>query len=341
MENKNNDQIDVVETDFHHYAQFDFDHNKSVFTHHLWIDSFSNSNTKKIYLLIRDKKKVFAKIAGLHIKNSHLYGDELFFYSSPQFEAHNGFDNKKLFNALLNYAKRNKFNRLVVSSYDCWHNCIEPMPEVYLNHREDYVFDLTLTEPHQIHNTRFKKNYKKALRVHPSLVENSNDEGLTNLINLLRTTHNIRLKKNYDDYKLFYMPHTNEQQLRHILDNQLGKIYEVRVDNQVHAVALNLESNNSVFALFMAYNEFAYKNGLAAFFIYNLIDLYRSKGFTRYNFGGIPEGKDNQGIRVFKESIGTRAVQLNGMTTNFLQYPHKLMNPTLNLIRHLKRVVSQ
>lgn len=331
--------IEVYELDATAYSQLNFHCNSSVFTHHKWIESFSEIDKKNIYLCIKHKDTVIAKIAGLGIARPAPFGNELFFFSGPQFIKQNGHDCEHLLQALLKYAKSNSFNRLVISSYDNWQNCIKPIKGGYLNHREDYVFDLTLPDPHLAHNTRFKKNYKKALRVHPKLVENSHEEGLSNLIKLLKTTQNIRRKKKYNDYELFYMPHTNEQQLRHIIKNQLGKIYEIRTDNQVHAVAMNLETNNSVFALFMAYDEFAYKNGLAAFFIHNLIDHYKQKGFTRYNFGGIPKGKDSHGIRIFKESIGTQPVQLNGLTTNFLQYPHKLMNPALHLLRCIRKLL--
>lgn len=244
---------------------------------------------------------------------------------------------RQVLESILSYAKQNYYNRLVISSYDNWQNLIEAIPESYLNQREDYVFDLTLPNPHLIHSSRFKKNYKKSLLTHPQVVENSTSEGISNLLHLLKTTHHIRLSK-YSDYDVFYLPHTNEHQLQKLIDNKMGRVYEIRVENQVHGIALNLEANHSVFALFMAYDEFAYKNGLAAYFFYQLIDRYKNEGFTRFNLGGIPKGKENSGIKVFKESIGAQSIRLNGLTTNFLLYPQKILNPILHLVRMMKKL---
>ncbi len=278
-----------------------------------------------------------AKISGLLVQRAWWRGKELYFYSAPQLSDPTNADIRQILISILTYAKIHGYNRLVISSYDNWHNTLEAIPEVYLNQREEYVFDLNLPDPHLAHNTRFKRNYKKAIRIHPTLVENSTEEGLSNLLHLLKTTHHIRLKKNYSDYKLFYLPYTDEHQLRKLIENKLGRIYEIRVENQVHAIHFNLEANHSVFALFMAYDEFAYQNGLAAYIIHTLTDHYQAKGFTRYNFGGISKEKNDQGLRIFKESIGAKAVELNGLTTNFLQYPHKLLNPILNFMRGIKK----
>lgn len=329
--------IEVSELDASSYSQLHSFGNQSVFTHHKWIESFSDQNKKKVFLCLKHGNTVIAKIAGLKIQKRAPLGNELFFYSGPRIISQNGYDNRDLIGALLNYAKENKYHRLVVSSYDNWHNCIAQIPEAYLNNRQDYIFDITDQNPHQSHNNQFKKNYKKSLRVNPILIENSTEEGLSNLIKLLRITHSIRMKKKCDNYNFYYMPHTNEEQLRQIIKNQLAKIYEVRVDDTTHVIALNLEDNNSVLGLFMANDEFAYKNGLVAYFIHHMIDQYHAKGFTRYNFGGIPKGKKNEGLRTFKESIGAKPLKLNGITTNFLQYPHKLANPVLHLIRCIRK----
>lgn len=333
--------IEIIQTDRQMYNQLFFEHNQSLFTHHLWIESAQNAHIDPVYLIIRQNNQPIAKTAGLKVHHSVLRGKELYFYSAPQVETSAAFLMPQIIVSLFDFAKKQRYNRLVIASYD---NCsirIGKCRGIYPNRREDYIFDLAHPNPHELHDTRFKKNYKKSLRVNPILVENSNAEGVTNLIRLLKTTHQIRLKKRYDDYDSFYLPYTNEQVVRQAVSLQLGKIYEIRVDNQTHAVAMNLEANQSVFALFMAYDEFAYKNGLAAFFIHSLIDQYQEKGFTRYNFGGVPKGKESQGIKLFKESFGAQASKLDGLTTNFLQYPHKLLNPMLDVIRLIRKKLSE
>ena len=151
MINTGDRATETIQTNFQDYSQIILPYNQSLFTHHHWIESISGHNAKPIYLLIKKKDELVAKIAGLSVQRSWWRRKELYFYSAPQLSDPTNPDIRQILTSILTYAKTHGYNRLVISSYDNRHNTLEAIPEVYLNQRQEYVFDLNQPDPHLAH----------------------------------------------------------------------------------------------------------------------------------------------------------------------------------------------
>lgn len=329
--------IIIEETDLDTFKNLESNNNQSVFMHPLWLQSFKTKNKVAVYLLIKSNDTIIGKLAGVSVRTNPLIGKELYFYTAPTYINNNRLEEDKFAQSLIKFARSKGYNRLMMSSYDNWAGNEIKATGAYPSLREEYVLDLTTDNPHARHHKKFINNYKRGLRVNADIVENSNKEGLSNLMRLLGSTQKIRLEKKGDDYDFLYMPYINEEYILNLLNSGLAKIHEVRHDGTVIAASMDIVSKDSVYGLFMAFDEFSYKNGISAFFAYRMIDIYSQSGIARYNFGGVPQGKVHQGIRAYKESIGAHSVMQHGFTTNFLQFPYTIFNPLLNIARRIKK----
>lgn len=110
----------------------------------------------------------------------------------------------------------------------------------------------------------------------------------------------------------------------------------------------NIEVGSNVYMLLKGTDDYGYKNGLSSHLSHYLTQKYIKEGKSVYNQGGRPQGKDGDGLSIFKKSMGAREVTVYGATTNYITYPYKLLNPILNLgrllpdvqlVKYLKRLI--
>ena len=303
----------------------------SIFLSSSWIESIAASEQESLYIDFILNNDVVAKISGLILSKSS--GKQLYFYASPALK---NFDQEifnSCFDALHDFAEKNKYTRIIVGSYDNDHSQQYTGKNYFLTERVEFV--VPLHENIELLNItkRFKRNVKKAQKLKPELRSSVSSDDFNTLMNLLSSTKKIRLKKYREDYDPFYLPEMTENSLKKLLSLGLARMHYTFVQDSIDCMEFNLETENGVYMLLKGTSEFGYKNGLPSFLSYNLINNYGKKGIRYYNQGGRISTDPEDGLTVYKKSMGAEEIPVYGATTNFLTYPYKLLNPLLNLGR--------
>ena len=329
-------KVVLLKTDKNKWEKDLNSYNHSIFISGNWIESVTNSEYKPIFIDFLLGNEVIAKIAGLILQQPHSKRKQLYFYASPAMKSFNQDTYNLCFDTLYDYAKNNNYNRIIVASYDNYHSYKYTGNKYFLTERVEFVVPLQDLDKIKS-NTRFKRNVKKGQKLNPSIGSSRSTEYFNILLNLLNSTKNIRLKKHNDDYDPFYLNGMTEDSLKKLLTSGLAKIYFTTVNGSIDCMEFNLETRNGVYMLLKGTSEFGYKNGFPSFLSYNLIKDYSAKGLKYYNQGGRISTDPQDGLTVYKKSMGAEEITVYGATTNFLIYPYKLLNPLLNIGRKLPR----
>jgi hypothetical protein len=205
------------------------------------------------------------------------------------------------------------------------------------SYRVEYAVRLKDNNPEKDFHCGFLKNVKKAGKKNTIICSDSSERMVNVLLNLLGTTYKIRLTKGHKKYNFLYVPFFDESSLMKVIKSGLGKIYYTLNDGEIHCIQLNLEIDNQSYALFMGVDSYGYQNGMPSFMDFSLIKLLRDKGFNYYNLGGLPAGKDIDGISYYKMSLGAHKIMITGGSTNFLKFPQKILNPLMAVGRALPK----
>jgi lipid II:glycine glycyltransferase (peptidoglycan interpeptide bridge formation enzyme) len=127
----------------------------------------------------------------------------------------------------------------------------------------------------------------------------------------------------------------SRKSLEKLINKGIAKIFTIQSGEVIHSIEMTLEYNNQAYMLLKATDNFGYKKGLSTLLNVKVIDAYKKKGFSYYNLGGRPPEKDGDGLALYKTRLGGKPCQTYGATTNFIQYPQKMLNPLLNIGRAL------
>jgi hypothetical protein len=307
----------------------------SLFMTHEWVEAVSSDNRFPVFLNFTIKGKVIGKLAGLWIKLGRLKGDQLFFYAGPALKKANQDLWDGCCQAILDFARQNRVQRILMGSYDQPTDMACQVPGFHTNERFEYVVNLQPETGEISFSQNLKRNVKKAKKLQATLV-NGNDPGLLGrLVELLNNTLEQRVSKYGKEYDPFYLPHLNEASLQRLIESKAGKFYRAILDGDVvsHSVLFNLEARGRAFNLLVGSDELSYQYGLAALADYELVHLYQSAGFRFYNLGGGTGDAGSAGLERSKQSKGAEKMMVYGATTNYLCYPHRLINPLLNIGR--------
>lgn len=308
----------------------------SLFLLPKWLEALKNEANRPVFFDFKKDGAVVAKLAGLMCQYGGFRGKQLYFYASPAFSDDTLFCFNLCHSALREWARQNGVSRIIIGSYDQQYENVCAAEGFYPTYRYEYIVAFGNSELPKF-STGFKKNFKKAEKLGATFHQDNTSEMLDKMLDLLGYTRDLRTMKYGRDYDPFYLKGLNEKVLQRLLDNGLGKLYYAKVDGDVSSVQYNIESGGKVYGLLMGSDGFAYKNGLPSFVDYNLICLYNRNGFTYYNPGGGPVDEGGSGIEQYKKSMGGVKFVFAGSTTNFLTYPHKLLNPLLRFGRLLPK----
>jgi hypothetical protein len=311
----------------------------SLFMTPEWVEAVTSDNKLPVFLSFVKNGHVVGKLAGLCVKQGKLRGDQFFFYTIPCLKK----PNQNLLNdccsGLLDFARGKGVQRVIMGSYDQPTGLICTVPGFYPNERYEYVVDLQPESGDVSFSQNLKRNVKKAKKLNAVLVNGDTSQMIQRLVELLSNTLEKRATKYGKEYNPFYLPYMNETSLQRLLDLKVGKIYMVKLegDEVPHSVLFNLEAGGRVFNLLVGSDDLAYQYGLAALADFELIHKYKEIGFRSYNLGGGTGDAGSAGLERSKQSKGAEKMMVYGATTNFLCYPHRLINPLLNLGRSLPR----
>ena len=224
-----------------------------------------------------------------------------------------------------------------MGSYDNKHSLKYTGKRYFFTERTEYIVSLSKGLENINTSKRFRRNVKKGEKINPQITDSSEIDKTSILLDLLSSTKKVRINKYDISYNPFYLTNLNENTLKKLLASGLAHLRYTTTNDSVDCMEFNLEKASSVYMLLKGTNENGYKNGLSSYLSYNLTKSYVKKGYSFYNQGGRPFGSDGDGLTVYKKSMGAEEITVYGATTNFLTYPHKLLNPILNIGRKLPK----
>lgn len=309
----------------------------SVFISCDWLDIVSSKIHKPIFFdFFEDTIKV-GKWAGLAIDKGALKGQELYFYGGIGLKNTNQLQYNHCAKALLNFAEKEGYSRITISSYDNKHSLKITGDSFYTTERMEYVIPIKNGYKQLKFGSQFKRNIKKAIKHNPSISSGNNTYFLNNLNHLINSTHTKREEKYGKVYNHFYLVNFNDNTLKRTLKLDSFKFHATTLNKKSNCSELSFTSGKYSYMVLKGTNDFGYQNGMPSYLSNELIKMFEEKGIEYYNLGGRPSSKDGDGLTKFKLSSGAQEIISYGATTNYLNWPLKTLNPILNLGRRLPK----
>ena len=309
----------------------------SLFISAEWVNAMQNANNKAVFLDFHKNNLVVGKLAGLICDYGGFSGRQLYFYASPAIKECDQDLFDSCHSALYDYARKHKYSRVILGSYDQQHELSCCAKGYYATNRFEYIVDFR-PEAEELHFSKgFRKNVKRAEKNNISFIQSDKSEILEKLFALLEKTREHRISKYGSEYNPYYLQNMNKQSLTRLVDSGIVKLYYVLYNDEVNSVQYNIEKNGQVYGLLMGSDDTAYELGFPSYIDYNMIMRFQDLGFDYYNPGGGTDDAGNAGVEKYKHSMGGIKINVHGATTNYITFPQKMLNPLMNLGRILPR----
>lgn len=308
----------------------------SLFLTPEWVRAMAGTQAKRVFLDFVQDDTVVAKVSGVLQQNGWLKGRSLLFYASPALRENRQDLLDACCTALLAYARSKGIQRILMASYDQQHSMAPGVKGWFVNKRCEFVVPLNGEGP--VFSTNFKRNVKKALKKEALFGPAEGEDLQADLEDLLGATLETRSSKYGETYNPFYLPLLNSKSLERLYKEGAGRYYKVTLPGAPtpNCVLFNLEREGRAFNLLVGSDSAAYRFGLAGLADYQLIESYRLQRYSAYNLGGATGDAGSAGLERSKEARGGQRRWVYGATTNFLCFPHRLLNPLLLLLRRLR-----
>ncbi len=331
-------QIKVYKQPLSQWSEHLKQHEGSIFLSHEWLEAFKSQAGQPLYFLFYDQDSIKAVIAGLERPVGKYQKKQLFFFSGIASAGNHSGVLKECKIRLLEYARQNKYWRVVMKSYDCL-RCRSAEVRDYISFkREEFVIDLTPNQHdiYQAMHPSIRGKIRKAKRNGLVLKQGDSPELLGELFLLINKTQQIRTRKGYGRYSPYSMPFLNQEIALYLLKNKLATIHYIEKGNKKLSLAFNVTMAQKAYGIWMGTSEEGYKAAAPSLLIYESLKMLKANGIIYLNLGGVPLGSKNQGIRKFKTHLGATAIDSAEQTTDFLIPPLSYLNHVLKL----KRVVQ-
>ncbi|HBG85923.1 MAG TPA: hypothetical protein DEG09_04140 [Marinilabiliaceae bacterium] len=315
----------------------------SLFLVSEFIDSLADG--KRIYYLNFERGgEVVAKLSGLGVNKKGVVGTYLYCYAGPAIIEYS----EELYNlcleALRRWARKNRLSRVDICYYDQQHQWRCQAKGYYSRANREFVryFDPEEESPSFTKSVRY--NARKAARLNPVFGEETSERMLQKLHEMLKATHEVRNERHNGNYKAYPYESMTKEGVDRLFNSGYMKLYYLEVDGVIHCVRLAIERDKRIYGLMIGGDEFAYKNGLAHYLQYQLINKLHKEGYKYYNISVVNFGED--GLVAYKESLGCMRHKVHGAYTHFLTFPRYLLNPVMNTGRfvagnkHLKKLIA-
>jgi hypothetical protein len=316
-------------------SSFDY----SLFTIPEWIESFGVEDRIPVYFNFEKDGETVGKMAGLILHKDKPLKRKLFFHAGPSLKKGISEHNRlRCLQVLVSYARQHNMGRICMLSYDFKfeintnkYYCVYP--------RSEYIIPLSASKDDVAGaiSSEVKRRFKKAVAEGFSIQEVNTAEMIEELIGLIDTTKNVRLKKGYTAYNPFYIPHFNREVLMKLLINKALRIFVAFQNNQVFGIDAILVKDRKAYGLLMGFTENGYRFAMPSFINYYIIMKLKSEGFDYLNMGGVSVDITHQGLQQFKKSLGAVPCVSSVGETNYLSLPYRLLNPML----HAKRLLYE
>lgn len=313
----------------------------SIFLSYKWLNSLRAEDKTPIFLLFLDRDIVVGLIGGLVVSLAKGEHKQILFYSGVAFTSNSNqvfFYCKK---ALMDYAKRNGFARLIFRSYDYLNfGQIKLKGLLVSKRRTEFTLNLRQDKERiaQGFSRSFKKQVRKGKKGGAKVKIGYSGDLLNRLFELIEITYNIRKSKEYGDYTIFVIPFLDRDVMERLLANGLAKLFYVEYKGNIVSMQFVIACNGRIYGLFMGTNWEGYSISAPSLVCNEIINYFREEGYYSYNLGGVPAGEKHDGVRKFKLSMGATPVESYEESTDFLLYPLKMLNFILLLKRHIDKI---
>lgn len=325
---KMNAEYKVEKVDVKTYKQHLDDFQYSLFITPEWVESVSDESSLAAFFIITHQQDIVGITAGLIIGGNGLKGQQIYFYAGPAMKKNDATLYCNLVKSIVEYASHHRFAKINIKSYDQQHSLFCSDKRMKRTERFEFIyrFDHSTEQNEPIHKS-FLKNVKKAEKVNAFIKEDNSEEALNHLVDLLKITYQLRNDKHEGTYEPFPYFKVNRNSLKRLLESGLGRQYVVSVDDVVHCVNFLLIRNGKIFGLIIGSDEFAYNHGFHQFVKHSLMQLFE-KGAQYYNLASAEPGS---GLGNFRVSMGFHEHRVFGSYSQFLVYPHKMLNPLIQM----------
>jgi hypothetical protein len=308
--------------------------NYSLFLSPEWLRSICRQDRKPIYFDFRKGINTVGKFAGLSI-GSNVFSRLLYFFSGPAVKDSDTVITGLLVDKIIDYAVHNRYNRVIIRSYDykmkltCSNNKLKQLP------RTEYSVSLLQSDDQLLSsiNKKLARHIRQQAKQGIAFHEDNSDRLPDMLIGLLNETRKKRLLKGYKKYDFFYFPFFDETCLHKLIKEKAIRFFYALHEGEIDCMQVVFTLDTKSYALFIGTNSTGYKLGLSAFIQYFTIFRLKEEGYNYLNLGGIPGDPSSKGLDYFKRSVGALPWEISGGSTNFLLFPYSLLNPLLNLGR--------
>ncbi len=307
----------------------------SIFLYPDWIESLKTDFITPVYFDFIQNQSTIGKLSGVIARKKNYrilncYAGIALLSSENQLS--------DLYPALYNYAKKNSINRIIIGSYDQQVNHDIQLHKYYTTQRKEYIIQLKKYYCQKVLSTQLKRNLKKASKTTGSVIHKGNKVGKELLFKMLNHTQQKRKSSHRNTFNPLYISATTKDSTNKLLHSTLSDCVVFEHNKIPHCIEFNLKKGTHVYNYLRGADVFAYLHSLPSLTLVKMLEYYQSKGVETINLGGIPGNTDGDFLARFKLGIGASEVIQYGLTTNFIQYPFKLLNPFLNIGRKLKNV---
>ena len=308
------------------------EYNGSLFLGKKFLESIADNDSKSVFFEFTRNHETIALLSGIIRPLTKSVEKQLFFYSGIACKVK---DDKTLAdckNILINNARQNSYARVIFESYDeLSYRKIVSKHLISGRDRAEFVIPLNDDKEKILKgfNPNVRRMARRAMQNGAVLKYGYSSFLLDKLYDLLQQTHEERTAKGYGNYHISALPFLDYEKLLKLLNDGLAQICYVELEQEILCMQYNLVIGNLVYGLLMGTNKKGYKLGAPSMLFYEVIQDYKSKGFIRYNLGGIPMDKKHEGIKKFKLSMGAKIVESSQEQTLFLYSPLSRLNPIL------------
>ena len=303
----------------------------SIFMTKEWLDTISSSERIPLYIRFSYEGEIVAVLGGIELLTLKGTRKQLFFYSGIVAKNKDAGLIKKCKSTLYKFARKNKYFRISIRSYDHQSYFHAKVKQFRAEPRSEYITFLNNHNNEIINFDREIKRIARKAKREGVVFKKSSSESLTeNLFSLLNETYNKRKSKGYGDYSFLFLPFFNKEEVHKLVASNNATFYYAEFQNEILSIQLVFEWEKRAYAIFMGTSPAGYKANAPAFLVYETTWALKNQKYQYYNHGGIPRGQKNEGIRRFKKDIGAIPVFSSEEVTNFMTFPLYLLNTLLS-----------
>lgn len=310
-----------------------FKFNGSLFITKEWLTTVAAGDRIPVYFRFIEKERVSGLLAGLEVSLNKGKTWQLFFYSGIASSSRDPDVAKSCKTVLYEYAKKNRYQRISIRSYD--HLSHVPAQVSFFREKErlEYVVFFNKSKEEVIKGIHKDKRRKvrKACEKGMVLRKSNSVEMLDNLISLIGQTYNRRQCKGYGAYEHYYLPFFSSEEMKKLIVNGHGCFYYTLIDNEILSNGLIFCYLKKAYALYAGTSAKGYTAYSPSFFFYNVICTLKDEGYSCFNIGGVQQDERNRGLKQFKDKLGAEIISSTEECSNFLTPPLKYLNPLLDL----------